>query len=120
VRRNVIAVFLVAGLIQIALCRLPDTMADVLNYRLWVEALVCDGLTEAYWPSRPLNVSAERLQAAVDYPPVVPYLLVVVGRLHAFVGGGPALLDTLIRVPFVAAKPGARRLVVRGEAPHGR
>jgi hypothetical protein len=93
----------VSASVQLALVALPDTMGDLLNYRLWARALARDGLFEAYWPSQPLTVSAERLDAPIDYPPVLPYLLLGIGWLDRVFGLSNARLDSLTRLPLVVA-----------------
>jgi hypothetical protein len=92
-----------SALIQMALLALPDTMGDLLNYRLWARALAEGGLAEAYWPSQPVSASAERLSAPIDYPPVVPYLLLGVGWVDRAFALSNAALDALIRLPLVLA-----------------
>lgn len=96
-------VLALSALLQLTVTALPDTMGDILNYRLWASELAQHGLAEAYWPSRPLEMSAERLDAPIDYPPIVPYLLLVIGKAGAVFSLSDAHLDTLIRVPFVLA-----------------
>jgi hypothetical protein len=97
------AVFVASAVVSLALCALPDSMGDILNYRLWARTLARDGLTEAYWPSHPLVVSAERLDAPIDYPPVFPYLMLVAGRLAESLSLSDRTLDSLVRVPLALA-----------------
>lgn len=94
------AAFLASLLIQLALCALPDTMGDLLGYRVWARTLAREGLAGAYWPMP----SADRnggMAIAVDYPPVFPYLLLLIGRSCA--GCSDAVVESLIRVPLVLA-----------------
>jgi ALG6, ALG8 glycosyltransferase family len=96
-------VLALSALLQLAVTALPDSMGDLHHYRLWARTLAQHGLAEAYWPSHPPVVGAERIDSHVDYPPVVPYLLLVVGKAGAVFSLGDARLETLIRVPFVLA-----------------
>jgi hypothetical protein len=102
-RRGVV-ILAASGLIQLAVAALPDTMGDLLEYRLWTRALAQEGLAAAYWPP-PTPLESAQFHPPVDYPPVLPYVLWCVGRvLHAVsphaLAGGDRILDFLIRGPF--------------------
>ena len=101
--RKLLAVVVGSALIQAALCALPDAMGDVLSYRLWARALAQEGLAEAYWPSHPLVLSANRLDVPIDYPPLFPYALMGIGKAGALWGVSDAGLDALVRLPLVLA-----------------
>jgi hypothetical protein len=102
------AVILVAsGLLQVAIATLPDTMGDVLQYRLWMRALVRGGLSAAYWPPA-APVASEGLQPPVDSPPLLPYLFWALGHGIESVSPGtlersPRIVDFMIRLPLCAA-----------------
>src|SRR5262245_59375817 len=72
--RRATLILVLAATFHLFLAAIPDSMGDLLSYRVWTRALVHGGLTEAYWPpSAPAN--APELRPVVDYPPVFPYLL---------------------------------------------
>lgn len=117
---SLLAVVVASALLQLAVLSLPDTMGDLLNYRLWARTLARDGLAEAYWPSQPLVVRADRLDAPIDYPPIVPYLLLAAGKLGAALSLSDARLDSLIRVPFALANLAVGLLLFADARRHGR
>jgi Gpi18-like mannosyltransferase len=100
--RKAIAILSVAAAIQVALATIPATMGDLLQYRSWARTLTSEGLAAAY--GHPA-VSAVPFSPAIDYPPLFPYALSVIG--HALQALSPAalwndwLLGFLIRVPLV-------------------
>ncbi len=105
--RRATFVLMASAAIQVALATLPDTMGDLLEYRLWTRQLAHHGLAGAYWPpERP--VDSPQFVLPIDYPPLLPYVLRVIGgALHAV---SPAALETndrlvdfLIRLPLVAS-----------------
>ncbi|HXY38905.1 MAG TPA: glycosyltransferase 87 family protein, partial [Vicinamibacteria bacterium] len=105
--RRAIVLLLLAAAVQLALVSLPDTMGDVLVYRLWTRGLAGGGLAAAYWPAEQ-TLRKDPVLAAVDYPPLFPYLLWGIG--HALGAISPALLehhdgllDALIRLPGIVA-----------------
>jgi hypothetical protein len=101
-------VFGAAAALQLSLAALPDTMGDLLFYRLWARRLAHGGLAEAYWPT------ASGFNPPVDYPPVFPYLLRGLGAvLPASALANDRLLDFAIRVPLVAANLGLGALIAR-------
>ena len=104
-RTRVLAILLAAGLLQIAVAALPDTMGDLQQYRTWVRTLVEGGLAAAYWP--PPLADPSTIRPPLDYPPVFPYLLWALGHgLAALAPGWLAhdrLLDFAIRLPLVLA-----------------
>jgi hypothetical protein len=101
-------VFGLAAVLQLALAALPDTMGDLLFYRLWARNLAHGGLAEAYWPT------SSGFNPPVDYPPVFPYLLRgLAAVLPASVLANDRLLDFAIRVPLVAANLGLGALIAR-------
>ena len=100
-------VLLLSAALQLCIAWLPDTMGDLFVYRSWTRSLAEHGIMTAYWPS---SSTAEDsfLRPPIDYPPVLPYVLLCLGRglgvldpalLHA----RDRLLDFAIRVPFVLA-----------------
>jgi hypothetical protein len=104
--KRLAALLLASAAVQVALCRLPDTMGDLLSYRLWAQALARDGLAAAYWPDPGVAGSAQHLETPVDYPPLVPYVLLAIGRLCGSLSCRDQTLEFLIRLPFVAANLG--------------
>jgi Gpi18-like mannosyltransferase len=98
-----LAILLAAGLLQVAVAALPDTMGDLQQYRTWVRALVNDGLATAYWP--PPLADPTAIRPPLDYPPLFPYVLWVLG--HGLAALAPAwldsdrLLDFAVRLPLV-------------------
>jgi Gpi18-like mannosyltransferase len=102
------ALFAAAAAVQLALAALPDTMGDLLFYRLWTRDLAGGGLAEGYWPT------SSGFHPPVDYPPVFPYLLRGMGAvLPASALANDRLLDFAIRVPLVAANLGLGALIAR-------
>ncbi len=102
--RKAIAILAGSAVLQVALATIPDTMGDLLDYRSWARTLTSDGLAAAYWPPA-VPVDSLRFSPPIDYPPLLPYVLWVLGHaLHAL---SPAalwsdwLLDFLIRLPLV-------------------
>lgn len=105
--RRALAILLASGLLQVAIAMLPDTMGDLLVYRLWTRALVREGLSAAYWPQA-APAGSERFQPPVDYPPLLPYLFWAVGHGIEAVAPralerSPRTVDFWIRVPLCAA-----------------
>lgn len=122
-RRSAIAVLLFSAAIQIGLSAIPDTMGDLLQYRSWTRTLTLEGLSAAYWPTLP-SADSPHLNLPIDYPPILPYALWVLGHaLHAFSPaalGNDWLLDFLIRLPLVGSNLILALLIyveVRGFAP---
>jgi Gpi18-like mannosyltransferase len=107
--RAVTAVFLVAAAIAFALLAVPDTMGDLGEYCRWTRRLVAHGLDGAYFAASasPTDGVDGDLTAPIDYPPVFPYVLWLVGHAANWVTAGGAqqdrLMGFLIRVPFVLA-----------------
>lgn len=93
--------FVASLLIQLALCQLPDTMGDLLGYRVWARALANEGLAEAYWPRGQSAGGTDGIAIPVDYPPLFPYLLLLIGR--ACTTCSDAVVESVIRIPLVLA-----------------
>ncbi|HEY3119287.1 MAG TPA: hypothetical protein VGL15_01595 [Vicinamibacteria bacterium] len=101
-------VLALAAVLQFSLSALPDTMGDLLFYRLWTRNLAQGGLTEAYWPA------AAGFDPPVDYPPVFPYVLrALAAVLPARVLASDRMLDFAIRVPLVTANLAVGLLLAR-------
>ncbi len=81
---------------------LPDGMGDLLVYRLWMRTLTDRGLEAAYWPT----AAADPMNLAMNYPPLVPYMLSLIGHLVKALSpaawADDRLLDVLIRLPLCA------------------
>ena len=101
--------FLVAATLAFSLLAVPDTMGDLGEYCRWTRRLVAHGLEGAYFvtPSEPAVGPDADLTAPIDYPPVLPYILWLVGHIvDSFAAGAvrhDRLMGVLIRVPFVLA-----------------
>ena|SRR5438132_3238501 len=113
ISRRAIGILALSAIIQVVLCSLPDTMGDLLEYRIWARTLAEHGLAVAYWPKSAFLTSPEvrefltsqEMLAPIDYPPLVPYLLWAIGRglgavSHDALLHNDRLLDVLIRLPF--------------------
>src|SRR6266478_708899 len=106
ISRRAVAILALSAVIQVALSWQPDTMGDLLEYHTWARTLAQKGLAAAYWPTSVSLESQESL--ALDYPPLVPYLLWAIGRGVGAVSQeallhNDRLLDFLIRLPFCAS-----------------
>jgi len=112
-------VLLLSGSIQLALASVPDTMGDALQYRLWTRTMAREGLAEAYWPRPTTAALTSYAPPPVDYPPLLPYVLWMVGHGLAQISpqalASDRLLDFLIRLPLCAANL-LLALLVYGEA----
>jgi len=100
-------VLLLSAALQLCVASLPDTMGDLFVYRSWTRTLAGHGIMTAYWPSSSDPEDAF-LHPPIDYPPVLPYVLLCVGRGlgaldPALLYARDRLLDFAIRVPFVLA-----------------
>jgi hypothetical protein len=110
VRARVGLLFAASLLIQLALCALPDSMGDLLGYRVWARTLASQGLAGAYWPPGAPG-GGESLTIPVDYPPFFPYLLLFIGR--ACGSCSDAVLESVIRFPLVLANLATGFLILR-------
>jgi Gpi18-like mannosyltransferase len=101
--RRILAILAASAALQLFVACWPDTMGDLLVYRIWTRTLAGQGLAFAYWPP----AESVQIDTAIDYPPLVPYGLLAIGRgLQALSPASLAsdrLLDLLIRAPFVAS-----------------
>jgi dolichyl-phosphate-mannose-protein mannosyltransferase len=100
-------VLLLSAAVQLGIASLPDTMGDLFVYRSWTRTLAEHGIMTAYWPSSTAPEDAF-VVPPIDYPPVLPYLLLCVGRClraldPALLHAHDRLLDFAIRLPFVLA-----------------
>lgn len=101
-RRRVALLFAGSALLQMLVCAIPDSMGDLLSYRLWARAIADRGLVAAYLPGD--AAGSERAYALpIDYPPVVPLLLTPLGWTDRFLRLPDAAVDALIRLVFVLA-----------------
>ena len=110
VRARVGLLFALSLLIQLALCALPDSMGDLLGYRVWARTLASEGLAGAYWP-RGASGAGESITIPVDYPPVFPYLLLFIGRACGSCSN--AVIESVIRLPLVLANIATAFLILR-------
>ena len=106
--KRLLPVLAVSLALQLLAAALPDTRADLLAYRQWTRSLVARGLVASYWPDPGSRAESPHEHPPIDYPPVFPYLLWLLG--HALSALDPTLLvsgggrlDFLIRVPLVLA-----------------
>ena len=83
-----------------AIANMLDTMGDLLVYRSWARTLADCGLAAAYWPGHS-DAEDAFLRPPIDYPPVLPYVLLALGR--GLAGHGRTIL------PIHAATWGADR-----------
>jgi hypothetical protein len=98
--RRAALILAVSAVIQIGLAAMPDTMADLLSYRVWTRTLAAEGLAAAYWPPDPPG-----FHLPVDYPPLFPYVLWAVGRAARVLSviDDDRWLDFAIRLPSCLA-----------------
>jgi dolichyl-phosphate-mannose-protein mannosyltransferase len=89
-------ILLASALLQVGLASIPDQMGDLTVYVRWTQSLAREGLEESYWPEDSTRVTASY---PVDYPPVYPYMLWLLGRSVARIG--PDLLDDDIALGFL-------------------
>jgi hypothetical protein len=94
--------------LQLLVAAFPDTRADLLAYRQWTRSLVAHGLVASYWPDQGSLAESPYEHPSIDYPPVLPYLLWLLGHAlsvldpNALARGGRGL-DFFLRVPLVLA-----------------
>lgn len=102
--RRATAILVLAAALHVVLAALPESMGDVFDYRQWTRALARGGLVEAYWPA---PADPAEYNRAVDYPPLLPYLLWGLGRGLGAVSSAALQsdwwLDRLIRLLMSAA-----------------
>jgi Gpi18-like mannosyltransferase len=106
--KRLLPVLAVSLALQLLVATFPDTRADLLAYRQWTRSLVAQGLVASYWPDPGSRAESSYEQPPVDYPPVFPYVLWLLGRAlsavdPASLARGGARLDFLLRAPLVLA-----------------
>ncbi|HET6266598.1 MAG TPA: hypothetical protein VFG11_02690 [Acidobacteriota bacterium] len=75
-RRYFVAALAISALVQIILASLPDTLGDVLSYRDWMRSLVQFGIVKTY-----SNPELARHGMQLIYPPFIPYVLWLIGKI---------------------------------------
>jgi Gpi18-like mannosyltransferase len=106
--RQFLIVLVVSAILQISIAALPDTSIDVPFYRLWMKKLVNADIAIAYWDQSTIQSAGPDFYYPIDYPPVLPYLLLTLGKVIkwiapvAFEHNDP-LLDFLIKLLSIAA-----------------
>jgi Gpi18-like mannosyltransferase len=98
---------LASVIVQLSLAQLLDEMGDLRLYRLWTLRLVRSGLVAAYWPPEPDSAGHQARYSAIDYPPVLPYVLLATARAYRiFVPGALQQMrevEIAVRLPLILA-----------------
>ncbi|MBW8051159.1 MAG: hypothetical protein FVQ77_12630 [Cytophagales bacterium] len=100
--QRVFIILSVSLLLQLYIASWPDTMGDVELYRSWCRTLVNEGLEASYWGEPHPN----GLILQIDYPPVYPYMIYIIGNIHQFISAdsfqsNDILVDFLLKLPAI-------------------
>jgi len=120
-RSVLIVILAVSFVIQTILAFIPDTMGDIVLFRMWLKKLITAGVQSAYLEQS----SGDVFYYPINYPPVFPYILLALGKLIKIISpeqlNDQYFLSCVIKFPGILSNLGITALLYRlvdKEAPH--